>query len=573
MLSLFIVAIIVPATALSLIIATVSDSLFSSITTRLTDSIISALCLNIGIYQEELDRLTIIPYYDEKILYAIKLKSSGAYETASDYNRLVADRALENKLTGYIQNTRDDIRGFSILMPNGIVFRTARGEYAYTRREPDLLESEWYRIALEAEGRAVFLGHESHLDAPDPIVYPEGTHVFSVARVINDPDTREPLAVICADADTGIFRDFVSSLDFTLPATVLITDGRGRLVYADGEAEKFGSDMAARLESSGDAGRRRYERVTSKIDLSGWEITVLLSRSDLYKRVLWIYALALSFITLGLVTAASVYRRLTRTIVLPLQAMAEAMHLVEKGDLSARAETSGTTSSELMDLATTFNHMTISLKEHIDREYVAALKQQTAQYQALQSQIKPHFLYNTLNGILSLNRIGEKGKVDHAIRDLTGLLRYIQQTETVTTIAEEFRFIDLYCRLQKLRFPKKLSYKVECADSIGALEIPRLLIQPFVENAIIHGIEPVARDCRLAATAVFGEEEQAAIIRISDDGKGFAVDQVDIRESIGCDNSLSRLQMTHPGSRLFIMSEPGRGTTVEMMIPADEGLG
>ena len=165
--------------------------------------------------------------------------------------------------------------------------------------------------------------------------------------------------------------------------------------------------------------------------------------------------------------------------------------------------------------------MTLSLKEHIDKEYVAALNQQAAQYQALQSQIKPHFLYNTLNGILSLNRIGRKEKVERAIRDLTGMLRYIQHTETVTTVAEEFRFIDSYCRLQKLRFPNKFSYSVDYDPKIGGLEIPRLLVQPFVENAVIHGIEPVPCSCLLTVEAQYNEHKDSAVIRITDDGMGF----------------------------------------------------
>ncbi len=573
MLSLFAVAIIVPVTALSLVIATVSEAHFSSITTRLTNSIVAALSLNIEIYQQELDRLTIIPYFDEKILYAVKLKSSGAYETAGDYNRLVADRALENTLTGYIQNTRDDIRGFSILMPSGIVFRTAKGKYSYTRSEPGLLESDWYGAALEADGRAVFIGRESREGDMDPIPYPEGTHVFSVARLINDPDTREPLAVICADADTGIFRDLLASLDFTVPAAVFISDKRGNLVYAGGESGLKDLDFTVSDGSGGTviAEGRRYARVTAKIDLSGWVITVLIARSDLYKRVLWIYGLAFLYVVSGLVMAASVYRRLTRTIVVPLQTVTSVMHRVEKGDFSARAGIPEHAGRELADLAVSFDQMTLSLKEHIDKEYVAALNQQAAQYQALQSQIKPHFLYNTLNGILSLNRIGRKEKVERAIRDLTGMLRYIQHTETVTTVAEEFRFIDSYCRLQKLRFPNKFSYSVDYDPKIGGLEIPRLLVQPFVENAVIHGIEPVPYSCLLTVEAQYNEHKDSAVIRITDDGMGFDTERIDLQGSVGCGNSMSRLAIAYAEGRISIQSETGLGTAVEIVIPVNTG--
>ena len=174
-------------------------------------------------------------------------------------------------------------------MPSGIVFRTAKGKYSYTRSEPGLLESDWYGDALEADGRAVFISRESREGDMDPIPYPEGTHVFSVARLINDPDTREPLAVICADADTGIFRDLLASLDFTVPAAVFISDKRGNLVYAGGESGLKDLDFTVSDGSGGTviAEGRRYARVTAKIDLSGWVITILIARSDLYKRVLW----------------------------------------------------------------------------------------------------------------------------------------------------------------------------------------------------------------------------------------------------------------------------------------------
>jgi LytS/YehU family sensor histidine kinase len=124
----------------------------------------------------------------------------------------------------------------------------------------------------------------------------------------------------------------------------------------------------------------------------------------------------------------------------------------------------------------------------------AALRARSdAEYRALQSQIQPHFMYNVLNGFVALNRSGDRGALESSLHALKDMLRYTIEHGQRATVSEEFAFLELYCRLQKLRFEERFSYGFELGEGAAPLPIPKLLVQPLLENAVIHGIEPSTR--------------------------------------------------------------------------------
>lgn len=562
LITLFVLTIMLPIMAMSLIISWYSEQMLANETARLTDTIIHTIGQNIQLYQEDLDRLTTIPYYHENILYAIKLKSSGLYEQAHDYNRLVADRALNSTLVNYIQNARNDILGFTIVMKNSEVFQSAYEGSNHTYRDPAMLTESWYTDAVAARGQAVFLGKR----ASDHHLYPEGTEVFSVARIIVDPDNRNLLGVIITDADTRVLDQLIGQIDFPVSSITLITDAHGQMVYTNSTqqipiSEELVSEPVVTI------GSETYRPVSAVIEHSGWKITVLLSEAEQAKKVTWIYLVGISFMLIGCLITIVVYRSMSVHFVTPVNRIIEVIKQVEQGDLSVSVPDDLSASSEFATMNHQLNEMIISLRDHIEREYIAVLDQKTAQYQALQSQIKPHFLYNTLTGFLTLNRIGESQQLEKSIRDLTGMLRYIQQSETTTTLREELQFVDRYCRLQRLRFPNRLDYRIIQDSRADHLQIPRLLLQPLVENAIIHGIEPTSRSCSMVLRTEV--HDQLLTITLHDDGVGFDPDTVRLESSIGIGNCRERLMIAFSEARFTIESSAAEGTLLQITIPFD----
>jgi hypothetical protein len=200
--------------------------------------------------------------------------------------------------------------------------------------------------------------------------------------------------------------------------------------------------------------------------------------------------------------------------------------------------------------------------------YKELIERREAQYQALSSQVQPHFINNVLNGFMGLNRKGDRDGLDKAIISLREMLRYVQNRKPWATLAEEIEFLDRYCTLQKIRFGDRLEYHFDIDADCTYIQIPRLILQPVVENAIIHGLEPAEWKGNLTITAApvrrFGEVH--ADIRILDNGVGFDAGTMNQCSQIGTLNVKQRLESACPDHIFTIESTPGKGTEVHLRI-------
>lgn len=218
-------------------------------------------------------------------------------------------------------------------------------------------------------------------------------------------------------------------------------------------------------------------------------------------------------------------------------------------------------------LSTFAEYTGLTLDNHF--KYLELIGKGEAEYQALQSQVQPHFIYNILNGFVGLNRIQAREELEKAILDLKEMLRYTQDSRSSTTLAEEFAFVRSYCELQKLRFDDRLSYSLDLDKEAEGFPIPRLLLQPLVENAVIHGLEPaegLQGTLSLRAFRSLEGHERKVTISVIDNGVGFALDTLEEREHIGIGNVRKRLLYAYPQARFNVHSKPGEGTEVRITI-------
>jgi two-component system sensor histidine kinase YesM len=247
--------------------------------------------------------------------------------------------------------------------------------------------------------------------------------------------------------------------------------------------------------------------------------------------------------------------------------MVQVMKRVQRGNLQTFCTVRG--NDEIAQLGKTLNTMIYQLGELIDREFRAVLGRRNAEYRALQSQIQPHFLYNTLNGFIGLNRTGQSMLLERAILSLSGMMRYTLEHNDWTRLEEELAFIVKYCELQQMRFAERLEIQVECGLGTSNALIPKLLLQPIVENAILHGIEPSDTVCRLIIDsqiiASSDDSGERLVICIADNGIGY--DARTVREGVGVTNVRERLRLAYESSVMNIESARGLGTLVRIQIP------
>lgn len=531
----------------------------------LTMTTLNSLAINIETYLDDLERLTISPYLDNDIVHALNLKADDLYESADDYTKLLADRALKDLLPNYLTNTRTDIKGTILIAMDDSYYLTPNYSTS-VRREYPFKEQDWYQKSIEADGKVVFINphYQEYLDEK------YSSKVFSVARLIKDPNSHKPLAIIMANANFSLFEKIFANVDLGVHAINLIMDGDNNVIYTSEAIDNKVNDQLKGINGDTIKGETdSYSVISKSIGKANWKIVTLLSNKEMQDKINWMYKIGILLVFGGLIITYIFFDVLTRTIVKPFKKIIKVMSYVQKGDLSCRVNLEK--HDEIGQLGQALDKMIENLDLLIQSEYLAKLNQRNAEYYALQAQMHPHFLYNTLNGFVALNRMGERQALEQAILSLTGMLRYTLDEKNWSTLEEEFSFLEKYCNLQQLRLQEKLQLYLYLDDRLKTAHVPKLLLQPIVENAIIHGIAPADRICELEITCkmITGDEGPIMLIRVSDTGVGFDSDEF-TEYGIGTKNTKERLELFFPSGKMIIESIENEGTDISMIIPIEE---
>lgn len=263
----------------------------------------------------------------------------------------------------------------------------------------------------------------------------------------------------------------------------------------------------------------------------------------------------------------------------PLHALSVAMENFKQGDFSQKVEVM--TQDEVGEASACFNRMVDDIKELIDKNYVMALKERESELDALQAQINPHFLYNTLDSLYWKATESGNDEIAEDILSLSQLFRLVlNRGNGIVTVQTEADLLERYLHIQKMRFGRRLEYEISLDKSILEEEIPKLILQPFVENATVHGFEKTDGSYTLSITGT--KEEKHLIFQIRDTGVGMSDEQMraiwehaDTRkyasQRIGryaIKNVMERLELIyHENHELHIESRMGQGTTVTISVP------
>ena len=209
--------------------------------------------------------------------------------------------------------------------------------------------------------------------------------------------------------------------------------------------------------------------------------------------------------------------------------------------------------------------------------YLKEILTQNAQLESLQAQINPHFLYNTLDCVNSLVDMGEKESVKKVVTSLANIMRMSIKGDTFITLQEDLSYIRQYIFIQKMRFQDKILFLTEVPESLYQYYIPKLTLQPLVENAIIHGVSDLTETGMIG---IFGrEDEHRLYIDIKDNGNGMPPEIIEqLRQMddtmtisskhIGIFNIQRKLQILYGTDYgLTVTGVSSHGTSVTICIP------
>lgn len=217
-------------------------------------------------------------------------------------------------------------------------------------------------------------------------------------------------------------------------------------------------------------------------------------------------------LAMSLLFSLQLYRQVQR----PVSLLLRSLNRMKEGRWSTRIHTK--TNAEFSLLNEEFNEMAETIQSLIEQVYMEQIRVKDAHLKQLQSQINPHFLYNCLHFIKSKAVVGDTEAVEAMALNLGEYYRYITRVDhSLTTLGEELKLLENYLAIQNLR-KQRIRYEMEIDDSLLGLQIPRLLIQPLVENSIIHGIEKKIGLCFIRIRAF--HTGAGAAVTVEDDGAG-----------------------------------------------------
>lgn len=554
---LFLICAVVPLIITTIIDITLYTSRLSRDMVQRYDNVLSSLGNNIESYLEEMERLSVSPYLNESMLnlYAY-INNNDLSIASSQKNNYIKE--YENSVTRLITLTSPNTLGLAFfpLRENrgtGVVYdrqRTTAIEFS----AEDYPLDEWFPQAPDAYKSVSYC-------APHTVQYytpGEDQTVFSVIKLIHIFDNGNNLGILKIDASTQMLDNLFEDISTSNNSFIFILSDQNELFYSTNEklSRSFLENSEAERKNSGIV-------CTYTLEKSGWKLIYYISYWEFYKPML--EALLTSLLCGILVFLFSVcnYKRLSMQFTKPLSNILHTMHEAEQGNLSVKADASIPMNDEFRQITVQLNHMIQNLDDHIKKEYMAVISQKNAQYQALQAQINPHFLYNTLNNFIALNRIGERKLLEDSIIQLTRIFHYTCSSSGRSTIEEEFAFLEHYLFLQKIRFEERLDFSLNLDERARTFEIPRLLIQPLVENAIVHGMEDCDKPTKVEITAsviTLKGIGECIFLAIFDNGSGFDKKKLNLQSSVGLLNITERLQLFEPESFFEIQSTVGEYT-------------
>lgn len=317
----------------------------------------------------------------------------------------------------------------------------------------------------------------------------------------------------------------------------------------------------------------------STIDQTSWKVVYLVTVSDLLLGIRSIFSMTLLLILGCLIVAMIISLYISSILTSPIKKLLSSMKRVKEGYFKEKVDFKFM--DEIGMLGLEYNDMIDNLHDLIDKVYKLQIREKEAELKALQAQINPHFLYNTLDTIYWKSQKSQDKDIGEMIYALSRLFRLtLNRGNEFTLVKNEKEFIEYYLLLQKRRFRHKLEYRICIDDTILNYSMPKLILQPFVENSIIHGTE---RDNEKSTVEVYGYLiEDKMIFTIQDDGEGMEESIIKLllnskasvkisgrQKGYAIGNVNERLSLYYNGNyKLNIFSEISKGTKVEIIIPA-----
>ena len=499
--------------------------------------------------------------------FTMESEGASGWDSETAYIRSV----LEN-----VANSHREVAGIFIATKEDLYVSTGMSRIS---RDP-FQNERWYREASEnpeeiqlisvVTGRNIVTNRSYSID-----------DVFSLAKAVQDPETGEVLGVILLDIRHDIIQSSINGVTIGEKGFVFVMDQEDNIVYTpvNGIVYRVNPKWVKAMEPMSVQIQGGSYQIRSELSpYTGWRTVGVFSMDEVMSSVNTIVYILFTCVIISLVLVVIVSFKFSRTLTNPIFKLKRLMKQAESGDLTVRFNFQH--NDEIGELGQSFNHMIARIDQLIQMVYVEQENKRTAEMKSLQEQIKPHFLYNTLDTISWMARDYDAEDIVRLVDALTNMFRIgLSHGKDIITVKEEITHVSNYLYIQKIRYKDKLNYVIHVDESLYAIEVPKLILQPLVENAIYHGVKAKRGGGTITITGV--PEGENLVFTVQDNGAGMPQEKVeelnrrmsersvlDEKKSFGLFYIRERIQLCYgTGYGVHVESALGEGTRVTITLP------
>ena len=439
-------------------------------------------------------------------------------EQKEQARRVILESKVRDMLLRYSEHYEDYLN---------IVTASEKGHYlsndSYRIQKTPLTREDWYQEALKADGELVLTGNSLGRNLKSWKNYSTDSYVTAV-QMVPDTESGKPLGVILVDLDIRSIQNLVEDITMGQTGFSYIQDSQGKVLYAP--KNKVVYRMNPEWLSQGDSGQVRcniegemynviYSR-SSYTDLTAvgvfdWGKTIQGASQVRMASILIAVVIAVFAIVCSVVFAASITK--------PISKLSRLMKRAQTGDLTVRFDNHY--KGEIHQLGDAFNSMVAKTDELLKLVYQEQKHKREAELQILHEQIKPHFLYNTLDTIQWMAKGYHAQDIVDIVLALSNFFRIsLSQGKEFISLEQEIAMVKSYLDIQKFRYEELFDYEVWTDPAILKCQVPRLSLQPLIENALYHGIKESEREHGTIWIRVYPEGEDSVVLKVEDNGAG-----------------------------------------------------
>jgi two-component system sensor histidine kinase YesM len=490
-----------------------------------------------------------------------------------------------------IVGTRKEISGLYLLGENLLCCKSNTNSF----RKGDYRNDIWFENALH-NNESVWYGFNNG----SLVTKTTGSRFISFCTPYVDKASGENNGVIMVDIDENVITSIINQeiLDIGF---FLLLDKNNEIMYKtenNVQTDALLDHVLSNINSGMDNKGYYAEAATTIVDQKAlvvfqrsvathWTLVGVVPSKYINQTLQYILLITVVTVLLMSILALFASSMLARNFTEPIIEMKTAMKSVEEGDLSVVLSPRG--SDELADLANSFNHMVVHIRRLINSVYEKQVLLRKSEYKALQAQINPHFLYNSLDSIVWLLRMKRIQDAITILQSLTVLFRIsLSKGYELIPIRSEIRHLESYLTIQSMRYNRKFSYTMKIDNNLLEYLTPKLVLQPLVENSIYHGLSSERPHIQIDISLC--DLGEAIVFQVADNGVGISVEKlnqlikdIDIKFPItvehdstsggyGLRNVNGRIKTYFDDDYgLTIQSELHVGTTVMLTIPKTSG--